>query len=334
MAKKRKTRKEDAASIVGDELAEKIEAEQKATAQKSDVLIEMSEAETEEETQELIEAVENEAPVEEPAVEEEPAVAETPAEEPAVEEPVEEKAEVVEKFEDETMDKVVDSPSQYDESYPLNGATSMASAREYMQKASELEFVMESWSVFEQVAWNIFARDDVSEKKEMLTKAVDEFRSMLTAKAMLMFSEPEKEHELKPAIDALLDAVDGSVQKSDEERAEELNPMLQNLGNAITDYLSQKSDVEQPVPEKNEENILDEMKSLLQPLSESVALLKADIETIKSQGVAATVETKSRIPAPRTAVVPPTLTQKAEKKSDSTTPNLRSIIERSVGTSQ
>lgn len=329
MAKK-KTRKDDAASIVGETLAEEIEMKNKVTAQKSDVLIEMSEVETEEETQELI------AEAEEPSSETE---AEAVAEEPA---PIVEEAEVEksdETFEDDTMAKVAQQPAKYDEDYPLNGATSMRAAEEYIAAQKEMSFVLQAWEVFSTVAWNIIQREDVANKKEMFMGAVDEFRNLLSVKSMAVFSEATQQaeatetnqHELQPAIDALLSAVDNSIQKSEAERAEELNPMLQNLGYAITDFLSKKSVVEQPVPKNDEKNILDEIKNLIQPLSDTVAMLKADLETVKSQGMAGTVEVKSRIPQPRTAVVPPQLQQKAEVVNKSATPKLRDIIEKSVG---
>ena len=331
MAKKKKlTRKDDAASIVGGELAEEIEMKQKATAQKSDALIEMSE--TEEETQELVDEVEAK---EEPAVEE--AVEEPVAEEPAVEEPVEARSEVVEKFEDSAMGAVVNEAPEYVDNLPYGGAITMGAAEKYMEAKNEAIYVMDMWSVFSAVAWNVLERSDIPDKKEAMITAVDGFKNTLAMKAMVMFSAPEKEeveaHPLQPAIDELLTAVDNSIEKSEAERAELLNPMLQNLAPAITDYLSQKSGVEQPVPEdENDNSLLDEIKNLIQPLSESVALVREEVSTLKSQVNAQGVETKSRIPVPRTAVVPPSLTQKSEVRTNtSDTPKLRDIINRSVG---
>lgn len=321
MAKKR-TRKEDAESIVGD-LAEEIEEKNKASKQKSDALIEMSE--TEEETQELIaEAEANEDQSEE---------VENRSDEEPVEEPapvVEEAVEKGETFEDATMTAVVEQPEKYNDDYPLNGAISMRAAEEYLAAKSEMEFVLQSWSVFSTVAWNIIERQDVMNKKEMFMNAIDEFRNLLSVKSMVVFSEAKDEHELKPAIDALLDAVDNSVGKTIEERSETINPVLAQLGTDITDYIEKKSDVTQPVPEdKNEVNILDEIKNLIQPIADGQAMLKAEIDTLKSQAVASDAVQKPRIPQPRTAVVPPMLQTKSEAPK-SATPKLRDIIERSV----
>jgi hypothetical protein len=203
-------------------------------------------------------------------------------------------------------------------------------AREYVVGIEEMSCIMDSWSVFCSVAGTSFAREDVDDKRAMLTKAVDEFRSLLTAKAMVVFSETKEEHQLKPAIDSLLAAVDGSVEKSDTERAEAINPILQDLGSAITDYFESKSDIEQPVPEnKNDNSILEEIRQLLQPVTDEVARLSAEVQTVKSQSTAANVENRNRIPAPRTAVRVPALEQKS--KPTSSTPNLRSIIDKSLG---
>ena len=331
MAKKKITRKDDAASIVGDELAEEIEVKQKATTQRSDALVEMSE--TEEETQELIEEVED---VKEPSDEAEVPSVEEPAEvtEEAVAEPVE-KSEVVEKFEDDTMAAVANEAPAYIDALPYGGAITMGDAEKYVEAKNEAIYVADMWSVFSNIAWNILDRSDVADKKEAMVTAIDGFKNTLTAKAMVMFSATVDEtepHPLQASIDELLEAVDGAVDKSEAERAELLNPMLQNLAPAITDYLSQKSDVVQPVPEdKNENSLLDEIKNLIQPLTETLGVLQEEVGVLKSQASVTSVEPRSRIPAPRTAVVPPSLTQKSEVRNSSATPKLRDIINKSVG---
>ena len=327
MAKKKITRKEDAASIVGEDLAEKLEVEQKATSQKSDVLIEMSE--TEEETAELIAEVEakTEEPVEEVA--EEP-VEETPEVEEEVPAPVVEDAEV-EKMEDDAMEAVVSEPKKFDDDYPMGGATSMKDAQEYEAAKDEMEFIMDSWSTFSTVAWNIFAREDVPDKKAALTSAVDEFRNMLAAKAMIVFSETKEEHPLKPAVDALLEAVDNSIGRSVEEKSETINPAMQDFGSAITDYI-EKSAIEQPVPEDaNENTLLKDIKELIQSQNEKLVALSDEVSILKSQAGAKSVETKSRIPQPRTAVVPPNLVAKSEPEIKPG--SLKDIVRKSVGLS-
>lgn len=260
MAKKKLTRKDDAASIVGEDLAEEVELKAKAVSRKSDSLIEMSE--TEEETAELIEQAEANA---EQEVEEEVPAEDAPANdaEVPVEEPVEEKSEAeVKKFDDSTMDAAANEAPDYVENLPYGGATTMADAEKYMAAKNEAMYVMDMWSVFSQVAWNILERSDVGNKKEAMINAIDGFKNVLAVKAMVAFKseaepEPVVEHELQPALNELLEAVDASVGKSEAEIGEAVNPVLNKLIPAITDYLAKKSDTEQPVP--NDKNIIDEI---------------------------------------------------------------------------
>lgn len=123
MTKKKITRKEDAASIVGENLAEEIELKQKASAHKSDALVDalVEMSETVEETQELIKEIEeiegkegeNEGEDKEDHIGNSDTIAKTS--DAAVEESdalVEEaiaKPGLTAKFEDATMDHALDS---------------------------------------------------------------------------------------------------------------------------------------------------------------------------------------------------------------------------------
>lgn len=318
---RKKTRKEDAASIVGKDLAEEIEMKQKATAQRSDVLIEMSE--TEEETQELIAEVEanvDESPEVEPA---EPQDKEPEPEGGDVQEEVVLEPDVEEKSEDEPMN------------LPYGGATSMRDAEDHMKAKEEMIHLMDMWSMFSNVAWNIFERPDIENKKAAFEKALDEFKSMLSAKAMLEFSDAVSEapeHDLKPVLDELVSIVDNCVVlESDSERAEQINPALQGLGKAIADYLAKKSVSadEPPAPENKNDELIEQMKSLIQPLVNDVKQMSDKIGILEAKSNAQAVEVKPRIPQPRTATIPPSLVAKSEPKTKPG--SLRDIINKSVG---
>lgn len=309
----KKTRKEDAASIVGEVLAEEIETKAKFTTQRSDVLIEMSDAEKPSDDVQT---------VSDPPVEEKSDTG-VKSEEP-----------VVEKFEDDQMEAVANEAPSYMENMPYGGATSMSDAEKYVEAKNEMLFVMDAWSVFSNVAWNIFSRDDVKDKKELLTKAVDEFKNLLTAKAMLAFSQTveksdaEESHELQPAIDRLLGVIDNSITLDEMGRAEIVNPALQELGTAIADFYQKKSVAnEPPAPDKND--LRDEIKSLIQPLVDSVKSLHEEVGIMKAKSTVQAVETKSRIPAPRTQTISPSLIAKSEPKVKPG--SIRDIINKSVG---
>lgn len=316
----KKTRKEDAASIVGEQLADEIEANQKASVQRSDALIEMADTETPEPSVE--------APTAEVA-------------EPVAEPVVEAKAEVVERFEDSTMAAVTKEPATYVDNLPYGGATSMRAAESYVASKNEAMHLMDMWSVFSSVVWNVMERGDILDKRAAVNVAVDEFKNVLTAKAMVAFSvadvaenvdEPET-HELKPAIDALLANIDNSIVMDADLNGKlaTINPTLQELGNSILEYITAKSQVAlNPVPTENKNNdtLLAELKSLVQPISDALASLQGEVGILKSQSNAQSVQPKSRIPTPKTFASSIYKSQEVEAPKPG---SLRSIINKSVG---
>lgn len=323
----KKTRKEDAESIVPPELVEEIETLARVSVGKSDAMVEMSEGENA--TVESTEAItDGKMLTEEDLLNAKKleASTETPA---------------VEKSEDDAMNKVVDEPIAVMENMPYGGATSMKDAEKHMAAMNEMMFVMDAWSVFSNVAWNIFQRDDVKNKKEMLSGAVDEFRNLLAAKAMVVFADlapkeavlsETQEHELKPAIDALLENIDNSLMLEADVNGKlaSINPTLQELGGKILEYVTAKSQaVKNPVPEdKNKDTLLAELKSIVQPLQEAIANLQGEVGIIKSQANAARVETKPRIPQPKTFTSAVFKTVDADKPKPG---SLRDIVNKSVG---
>jgi hypothetical protein len=308
----KKTRKEDAASIVGETLAEEIELKAKATALRSDVLIEMSEGET----------------PEVPVVEE-------PVVEPEVEEPV---AAVEEKSEAPVEEKGMSH-------LPYGGATSMAEAKKAKEAVEEMNQVMDLWGMFSNVAWNIIDSDEVTEKKSAFMKALDEFKGMLATKAMVEFSQTQPvlpsgemveksekvDHVLKPALDALLSAVDNSVVLEGDINAklQYIQPTIQELGEAITEFVKTKAVVsEPPAPNKDNDNLLEKITELIRPLSDTVSRVESRIGVLEAKSNATAVETRSRIPQPRSLT--PSLIAKTETEKPKPG-SLRSIINKSVG---
>lgn len=310
--KAKKTRKEDAASIIGKDLAEEIDTKQKVT--RSDLLVEMSDAE---ETD-----VENKSPDLLPASVND-AEAQTEAE------PVSQEEVVLESEQKE---------GEVEKSYsmPYNGATSMKDAVKARETAQEMIHVMDMFSMFQNVAWNIIDSEEVTNKKAAFANAVDEFKSMLAAKAMVEFSAVERselteseEHELQPAIDALLENIDNSAQLNADvpEKLQAINPALQQFGTAITDYVS-KSVSNEPAPAPNE-NVTEILKNLIQPLADGINTLTERLGVLESKSTAQSVEAKQRIPSPRTHSLPPNLLVKSEPAVKPG--SIRDIVNRSVG---
>jgi hypothetical protein len=219
---------------------------------------------------------------------------------------------------------------------PCGGATSMKEAMKSRESMEEAQHVMEMFGMFQNVAWNIIDRTDVPDKKAAFAKAVDELKSMLAAKAMLEFSQApatvqrsEDAHPLQSALDALLSAIDNSVVLEGDvnTKLQAVQPVLIELGNAITDYVTQKSVSQPPATNENADNLLEKITELIRPLSEKVESLTSEIGILKSQASATAVVPKSRIPQPRS--LPATLVQKS---TPATKPgSLRDISRRSVG---
>lgn len=302
----KKTRKEDAASIIGETLAEEIETKQKAVTQRSAALIEMSDADPK---------------IEEPIVE-------APAIDTAS---MEEKSETPAVVEEKHMD------DGYSVNLPYGGATSMKDAAKAKETAEEMIHVMDMFSMFQNVAWNIIDRGDITDKKAAFAKAVDEFKSMLAAKAMLEFSvvqksEETEDHPLRPALDTLLDSIDNTLVLDADINGKLLaiNPALQELGTAITDFVTTKSAkaIEPPAPISDNDNLLAKLQNIIQPLSASVQALNEKVGILESRASVQSVEVKTRIPAPRTLTantVNKAITEQPKRSS------LTNIIRKSVG---
>jgi hypothetical protein len=325
MSKKIPTRKEDAASIVGEDLAKQVDAINKASTLKSDVLIEMSESEepNPEETKELVAEVEG---------------SEDKTEESA---PVEEKSEVPAEPEksEPVSEKSMDTPM-----LPYGGATSMKDAKKQHEAMEEMSDVFGMFSMFQNVVWNIVDSAPVAEQKNLISKCVDEFKSMLAAKAMVEFSaakpEPvvaksESAHPLKSALDAVLASVDNSVVMEGDLNAklQFVQPSINELGQAIMDYVQTKSIVsqEEPAAPENKDTLLDDIKKLIQPVVDGVAeiaTLSERVGVLEAKSRVEDVQPRTnRIPQPRTQKIAPNLSTKSEAPKSS----IRSVVNKSVG---
>lgn len=315
----KKTRKEDAESIVGKDLAEQIEAKAKVSTQRSDVLIEMSDTES---TSTEAEETSEEA-------------VETIADKTTESEPVKLEAQV-DKFEDPTMTKVTDEPATYASNLPYGGATTMRDAEKYVEAKNEAIYLMDMWSVFSNVMWNIIERNDIPNKRSAMNTAVDEFKNILTAKAMLAFSQASVElseteaHGLQPAIDVLLKTVDNSLTlMSDQDKSAMLNPAFQEFASAISDFVTKKSVADEP-PAQDNDTLLNEIQKMIQPIAEELSTMRNQIGVLEAKSTARAVNPTSRIPTPKT--ISANLIAKSEP--DPKPGSLKSIIRKSVGITQ
>lgn len=251
--KVKKTRKEDAASIVGKDLAEELDV--KNTVSRSDVLVEMSDAE--------------------------------------------DKSDDLEDKLEEVVEPVVETPV-----------------------VKESEAVTVNPVIYESVDARSFEQKVLAE--------IESLKSMISQPPATVELSVIEDHPLQPAIDALLENIDNSAQLNANinEKLEQINPALQQFGTAISDFVS-KSVSNEPAPAPNE-NVAEILKNLIQPLTASVNAVAERIGILESKSNATSVNAHSRVPMPRTLVVPPNLVQKSEEPKVKPG-SLRDVVNKSIG---
>ena len=269
MTKKSKieTRKEDAASIVGEELANEIE--KSALETKSDVLIEMSDT---------------------PVVEEAKAKKET------------------------------DSASA-DESDPDDEEEDKMEGKKGKKDCSLTE-------------------GDIDVIKSLITESISPLLELAKTKKDVSGdeggkSEPDPEEDKKPvakksvldiATDDLYNSVTSAINLQGatvEQRLESINPALGNLGNAITAVVRESMGEVAPNPVSNDQAVVLEAVT---SLSNTVKELAQELAMLKEKS--ATVQTPSRVPAPRSIQAQQLVTQ---SQAQPVNPNsVANIVRRSV----
>lgn len=354
MAKKSKivTRRDDAASVLGDETLAEVVAET-ALESKSDVLVEMSETE--------------------------PPVEEVPVTEPTI---------VTEVVEAKSMDDV----EAVQIWKPFGGATSMKEAQKYTEAQQESWRVSDLYYTFTDVARNIMDSETVSDKAAGLASLVDEFKKMLVAKSLYeemsqiregkleeiymtakkseleevvstMISKalakdqnadetnpdapdmsgeekkkksaemksdtvsiPVEKSALELSVDNLYNVVNGAIGKSitADAKLQEIQPALDLLGTEILNAV-QKSTVNSPAAQPdNSSMLLEEIRNL----SNQLGQMATEVATLKAQTVAPSVQTQKRVPVPRSVTVERSATTQAPEIQPG---SVKDIARRSVG---
>lgn len=355
-----KTKKDDAVSILGDEsLAD--EVEKSALGMKSEVLVEMSEADNEiSVTDGKNEPTPDEVPVTEP--ESEPEVVEA---------------------------KSMDMNGEVEQVQiwkPFGGATSMKDAKKYTEAQQESWRVSDLYYTFTDVALNIMGAEDIEDKAGALASLVDEFKKSLIAKSLyeelsqikdgtleenymtvkksefeevvtsivskamdgynkkedkkkdeeeedmekksVIDSTPVTKSALELSVDKLYNVVNGAIAKSgtSEDKLQEIQPVLEEVGQAIVNVV--KSSVGEPQVSQSPAN--DAMLEMLQALKSQMDIFGTELATLKEKSINATSQ-PNRVPAPR-SISPSVVKSLVPNEQSQENPNsVRSIARRSVG---
>jgi len=303
-----KTREEDAASIIGEDLAEEIESESKLVG-KSEALVVKSDEDVDETVAESPES-------EEPEVVEE---VEQPAEEQV------ETSDTVSELEDEADPPAEQKSEALEE---RAGPTTLQAYFEAEEAREEIWRMNDLWYALNDVVYNIFQDEAIEDKAEAIKGATDEFRSQLAAKAVVLMSEAEESAEVAEAhiLDDAFSTFRASydeVMKSDIPEVERLQAFQGPVDQFVTDL---RSSVEQP--EVGEDGDANDSGRIAQ-LEKSMTQVGSDISMIKE--LLTTGQTShSAAPERRSIAVDP-LNPGANSREKPAPNSIRGIAERSVG---
>ena len=306
MADDIKTRKDDAASIVGEELAEELEQRAQAGVERSESLV--------------IKA-EDEPVVVEAAPEPEPVAA-------VVEESVPAEAEKM----------AMGDPGA---TMPFGGATAWDDYDAWNTQQQESARIYDAWYTMEAMAGNILmsGAPDMPTKMTALLKGCHkrmEMKSLITLSRLdEILAKPETPHILDSSITELKSAFD-RAQGNSQEKLIAVQPAFNALGEVI------RSSVEQadtpPAPEQPAQApemrqvISDEIRSLIAPLTESVQMLQQQFAAQKSaqEVQAATPPRRALTSNPANVAAVQRATVVKPPAPDNPTPKLREQIRKSV----
>lgn len=278
------TRKEDAASIVGEEVAAELD-EKAMLVGRSEVIVEKAEAE---------------APVAE-------AVAETPAEAPGVVDTVSNVEEPAPVQKSDAVEAVAYRP--------YGGATSMTDAIDTKKAQEESWRVSDLWYMLQSIMENIFSDTEVEDKKKAIGAAVDEFKSFLNTKALIEWkarvdetplpetdnpNPPEPEGtpidvELKKLSDVVMQ-VRSDATMNKEAKLMAIRPAIDELGMAIDKAFTSESSevVPAPQPVMTPEMVRSIVAETTQPVLDALTQIQASLASVNSPK-----PPEQKIPKPR-----------------------------------
>jgi len=311
------TRKEDAASIVGEELAEKIDKEAVLMGKSEAMVIKADDEDQELEAKLIKDAKKEKSVLKDPKMSEDDEIIETG----------------IVTDDGELIPDKVNTERMYNEELvevrPYGGATSMKEAEKFSDAQEEKWRLEDLWHIFKMVIENINLDDAVEDKDKAISMVLDELKTLLASKAMVSLSYAEKaepEHPLDNAYSMFKSEYDKIIvsEGSSDEKLMQLQEGFNVLGKTVKDTIMAKNENLPEVEQKPENSALVQLSSKVDSLTESVRLL--------TQIVTQNAAEKSRV-VPMQRSIQPTLEMQKDirqqelpsKKSE--TPSLRRLIE-------
>jgi hypothetical protein len=296
------TRKEDASSIVGDELAEDIDKEAKLVG-KSEVLIERAEAEVEKMTL---------------------AQAEKECTDPKTGKVDRDCVRRKLGKEDGDDSDRGDKPQDDGQDGDRGGKDTIVQAPTARPAKSEAEDDCDCDD-----PKNAEVEKCRGKKKEKAD--FDELKAQLAEIKSLIHPEPAPEHILDAAISKLKADFDDAVTVSNmpvEDRLKLLQPAFDQLGEIVKEKVSLSSipvqETVQSSVQTNQPDIVQALSEVMKPVVQQLGLMSAQLSELKKSPITQTAE------VPQRRSVAPQLIQQRSQVVKSETPNLRAIIERTT----
>jgi len=167
--------------------------------------------------------------------------------------------------------------------------------------------------------------EDMSEGDKKKAK-----KEKMAEKSDTVSEVPVAKSALDLAVDELYNVVNGVISKAgtSEDKLQEVQPALQNLGSAIVAVV--KSSTNEPVAQPLPQN--DAVLEAIQNLSSQVATALTEVATIKAQIANPIAQNTNRVPVPRS--IAPTVAKSDVPNQNVQTENpnsVKSIVRRSVG---
>lgn len=305
------TRKEDAASIVGEELAEEFEQEA-ALIGKSQALVIKSEEEEITEEQEISD--------------DEVELIEESTTEPEVKKYYDE---------DPVPVVVVSEPKEYK---PFGGATSMKMAKDFVEAQKEQWRISDLWWAFQGIMENIQNDENLEDKASAIAKAASELKEMIGDKSMQMYAiltqksevvtPKAQEHELDTVFSEFKSAYDEiKIQPvTADEKLQQLQEFFSKFGQEIRARMYEIEPEPEQQAEKSQADLVQALSQVMQPIANKLdMILTRQQDMVKSPVEKATPVRRS---------ITPTLSMQADisrqkpvQKVQSSTPKLRALIE-------
>jgi len=348
------TRKEDAVSIVGEELAEEFDKEAKLVG-KSQALIIKSDEEDEVEIPEdltetkSLEEVEVELiedgllPVDKSTATPDEDVEKVECSDEAKEV---EKSEIIEPVVDEKeVEKSMDEPvpvvvvEEYEPVKPYGGATSMSEAKAYMDAQKERWRISDLWWAFQSIMDNILSSDDATDKPALIAKAADDLKNMIGDQSVQMYALLEKAkfsepHELDTVF-ATFKASYDEVKASDIATDEKLHLLQESFTVVGTEVRKGIEEIKEVTPEKvtGDNAQMENLALIVQNLTSKVDLLLTQQQQVVKLPVENAPPVRRNMQA-NLSMQQDISRQPTPKRQPSETPLLRALIDHQVGLAQ